>query len=99
MKLQYASADALARLVEDIRSAEEGFLPVQEIEKAPVLFGHRILPMSVGMLSGIVDGHPKLRSGREITTSQVYFIDTELGVARTMSRWYRLDIPAVQRFN
>ena len=90
MKLQYAPADTLARLVEDLRLAETGSLLASDFSDSPILHSHRIIPLSVGILEGVVEGHPKLGTGREITTSQVFFIDTGLGVARTLSRWYRL---------
>jgi hypothetical protein len=97
MKLQYAPADTLSRLVDDIRLAETGSLSSIDFDGAPTLYAYRTIPHSVGVLSGIVEGHPKLRCGREISTSQVFFIDTEQGVARTLSRWYRLDVSAVRR--
>lgn len=50
--------------------------------------------MSVGILEGVVEGHPKLGTGREITTSQTFYLDTELGIARTLNRWYRLGVSA-----
>lgn len=93
MKLQYAPADTLARLVEDLRLAETGSLSASDFSDSPILYSHRIIPLSVGILEGVVEGHPKLGTGREITTSQVYFIDTGLGIARTLSRWYRLGGP------
>ncbi len=98
MKLQYAPSDLLARLVDDLRLAEAGSLASIDFAEAPILFAHRVIPQSVGILSGIVEGHPKLRSGREITTSQVFYLDTEQGVARTLSRWYRLDGTVVRRY-
>lgn len=97
MKLQYAPADTLARLVDDLRLAEAGSLSSLDQSAMPTLYAHSVIPHPVGVLSGIVEGHPKLRSGREITTSQIFFIDTEQGLARTLSRWYRLDLPNPRR--
>jgi hypothetical protein len=94
MKLQYAPVDVLARLVEDLRLAETGSLSVLDLSDSPILYSHQIIPLSVGILKGVVEGHPKLGNGREITTSQVFFIDTDLGLARTLSRWYRLGMSA-----
>lgn len=90
MKLQYAPAYVLARLVDDLRLVETGRLSPSELDGSPRLYDYRIIPSSVGFLTGIVDGHPTLRPGRKITTSQVYFIDSDRGIARTLSRWYRL---------
>lgn len=94
MKLQYAPADTLSRLVEDLRLAETGSLSVSDFPDSPILRSHRIVPLSVGILTGVVEAHPKLGTGREIITSQVFFIDTDLGLARTLSRWYRLGLSA-----
>ena len=44
---------------------------------------------TVPILSGFGAGHPTLRNG-EIHTSQLFFIDPDVGLARTFSRWYRL---------
>lgn len=92
MRIKFAPAEALALLVDDLRLVEAGRFNAIDLRDAPILYNHCILPLSVGMLSGVVEGHPRLGSGRKITTSQVFYIDTEVGVARTMSRWYRLDI-------
>ncbi|WP_349509027.1 DUF6634 family protein [Neorhizobium sp. NCHU2750] len=94
MKLRYAPVEALSRLVDDLRLAEAASLSISDISDSPILHSHRILPMSVGILEGIVEGHPKLGTGRPITTSQVFYLDTELGIARTLSRWYRLGVSA-----
>ena len=40
-------------------------------------------------LGGIVENHPHREDGL-VVTSEVFYIDTELGIARTGSRWYRL---------
>ncbi|MBY3201776.1 DUF6634 family protein [Rhizobium laguerreae] len=94
MKLQYAPIDVLSRLVEDLRLVQTGRPSVPNLDGAPLLYNHRIVSSSVGILAGIVDGHPKLRAGQEITTSQVFYLDSDLGIARTLSRWYRLETPA-----
>ncbi|MFK0382311.1 DUF6634 family protein [Agrobacterium sp. NPDC090273] len=91
MKLQYAPADTISRLAEDLRFVEAGVLLPFDLSEAPIIYNHRIQRLPVGSLEGVVEGHPRLGSGKNITTSQVFFIDTEWGVARTLSRWYRLD--------
>ncbi|WP_417426704.1 DUF6634 family protein [Hoeflea sp.] len=40
-------------------------------------------------LGGIVENHP-LRDDGLVVTSEVFYIDTKLGLARTYNRWYRL---------
>ncbi|MEO3433623.1 DUF6634 family protein [Inquilinus sp. CAU 1745] len=44
-------------------------------------------------LIGVVTGHPRLQDGGWITTSQLVWIDEQRGVARTVSRYYRLGRP------
>ncbi|MEO3432586.1 DUF6634 family protein [Inquilinus sp. CAU 1745] len=44
-------------------------------------------------LIGVVTGHPHLRDGGWITTSQLVWIDETRGIARTVSRYYRLGRP------
>ena len=51
-----------------------------------------LTPSEVLTLRGEVSGHPQLRAG-PIETSQLFFIDQKLGLARTLSRWYRLGAP------
>lgn len=41
-------------------------------------------------LIGTVTGHPRLRDGRPIVTSNVVMLNVDAGLARTVSRWYRL---------
>ncbi|WP_051949289.1 DUF6634 family protein [Methylosinus sp. PW1] len=49
-------------------------------------------------LYGVVSGHPRIREGRLTRTSIVLWLDPEAGIARTVSRWYRLGTPhALQR--
>lgn len=40
-------------------------------------------------LCGIVENHPHREDGL-VVTSEVFYIDRDLGIARTGSRWYRL---------
>lgn len=41
-------------------------------------------------LTGISRGHPLLPDGRLIVSSQLFFLDERLKIARTLSRWYSL---------
>ena len=49
---------------------------------------------TVPCLIGNVTGHPSLGNGAT-ATSELFYIDTERGYARTLSRWYRLGTPIV----
>lgn len=44
-------------------------------------------------LYGRVHGHDRLGEGRMTRTSAVLWLDPEAGLARTVSRWYRLGTP------
>jgi hypothetical protein len=43
-------------------------------------------------ISGVAHDHPKL-GNKTIATSQVFYINTEIGLVRTLNRWYRLGMP------
>lgn len=51
-----------------------------------------LTPSEVFTLRGEVSGHPDLQNG-PIETSQLFFMDQKFGLARTLSRWYRLGVP------
>lgn len=40
-------------------------------------------------LCGLVENHPHREDGL-VVTSEVFYLDTDLGIARTGNRWYRL---------
>ena len=62
-----------------------------EIAAAPLLDGWHRTESYEGatVLVGFVSGHPRLRDGT-ITTSPLVWLDVERGLARTVSRWYRI---------
>ncbi|WP_327421032.1 DUF6634 family protein [Sinorhizobium americanum] len=45
---------------------------------------------SVPCLIGRTLGHPSVGDGRPALSSELFYFDPERGIARTMSRWYRL---------
>lgn len=49
-------------------------------------FGTRPVPCLVGHAFG----HPNIDDGRRAITSEVYYVDPDRRLARTLSRWYRL---------
>lgn len=95
MKLQYAASDVIAQLAKDLVLAETGRFSASDLDGAPLLRNYQVVSAPVGFLTGIVEGHPSLRSGQEIKTSQVFFFDSDRGLARTLNRWYRLQ-PSVR---
>jgi hypothetical protein len=94
MKFVYTSADVAQRLSTDLRLIESGSLTIESLVTAPVLEAHQMYSRRTASLSGYVFGHPSLSDGREIMTSQLIYMDTEIGIARTINRWYRLGHPA-----
>lgn len=93
MKFVYTSADVAQRLSADLRLIEAGSLTMESLDTAPLLEAHQMYSRPTASLSGYVFGHPSLSDGREIMTSQLIYMDTEIGIARTINRWYRLGHP------
>ncbi|ANK77431.1 hypothetical protein FA04_32905 (plasmid) [Ensifer adhaerens] len=89
----FTDADTLARLAHDIRQASsEKFTPTL-LANAPILDEFALVYSSALGLSGIVSGHPRISDGHRCVTTQVFYLDVEQGVARTVNRWYRLGRP------
>lgn len=87
---QWIDSRATERLLEDIRRANAGEIKMDAIANAPVLDNYRAVLGRAYALSGVVCGHPRLEDGKEIVTSQLFFLDPDRGIARTMNNWYRL---------
>jgi len=86
--------DRLRDLADDIESVAAGLGPsAADIAEAPILdaWEYGIIPVRV--LRGRVSGHPDIADGRPARTSEVYLTD-RMTWARTLSRWYRLGVPA-----
>lgn len=65
--------------------------PPEAVRAAAPRISHWMLVLrgEVPVLRGQAPAHPLLQ-GDDIVTSRLLFIDTDRGVARTISRWYRL---------
>jgi len=87
-----AIAAKLRALAGDLEALAAGHPPdVAALDAAPVLDWWRFATRSAVCLVGERSGHPVLHGdGRMTVTSDVYLVDREAGVARTLSRWYRL---------
>jgi len=48
--------------------------------------GKRVVPCLVGRALG----HPSITDGKAAFSSELFYFDPDRGIARTMSRWYRL---------
>lgn len=94
MKFTYLSAEDAQRLSADLRAVEAGSVGTLALHIAPILEAHQMYSRRTACLSGYVFGHPSQGDGREIMTSQLMYMDTEAGIARTVNRWYRLGHPA-----
>lgn len=84
------TARRIHRLSDDFRAIEELRGPtLEEFLGAPVLedwsIGTRIEPALIGR----VTGHPDRPDG-PVVTSGLFYLDDRIGLARTLSRWYRL---------
>lgn len=85
------NAQKFQDLAEDFRLAARG-QSLDLSEPMPVLLDWKVSAHLAPHLIGHAVGHPVL-GNRHITTSQLFFLDMEVGLARTLSRWYRLGAP------
>lgn len=91
MTFRFDNPATARRLLDDLTRLEDGTLDVSSVlADAPTLSGHKLVLGWAHALCGVVHGHPRLQDGREIVTSQLFYFDPQLGLARTMNRWYRL---------
>lgn len=84
----------LTELQRDIARIDEGWHPSErDLADAPILeqwsLGMRMQPC----LTGVIYGHPKLRSGGHSITSPLHLFAPHHGYARTLNRFYRLTSP------
>lgn len=81
----------LARLKDDILKLREAGRPSEEcVHQWPLLadwsYGSRPAPCLVGT----VEGHPLIRNGTRVHTSELVLLDPALRWARTWTKFYRL---------
>lgn len=81
------------QLLDDLHRYAEGLLGDDALADAPLLQSYKFVVGPAYALGGIVSGHPRIADGREIVSSQLFFLDPERSVARTRNRWYRLGLP------
>jgi hypothetical protein len=82
-------------LADDLDKIRRGIGPsVSDLAAAPLLVDWRGVLSPLGLcLAGFVAGHPIL-GNRHIQTSQIWAADDEGHWIRTLSRYYRLGVPA-----
>ncbi|WP_348647031.1 DUF6634 family protein [Rhizobium leguminosarum] len=90
MIYRWLDGATVVRLLHDLRRVESGELGDFQTGEAPMLGNYRAVIGQAFALKGIVSGHPRLGDGKEIVTSQLFYLNSEIGIARTMNRWYRL---------
>lgn len=85
----------LRRLADDLDRIASGTAPTaSELKAAPLLVDwHLVLFLSGLSLAGFAAGHPLL-GARKIVTSPLWVLAPDLTWARTLSRFYRLGLPA-----
>lgn len=94
MTFVFDNPDIMRRVLRDLEHLEAGALDTAEILAiAPVLEDHRLVFGWCHAMKGIVTGHPSLADGDEVVTSQLIYMNPDIGLARTLSRWYRLGAP------
>jgi len=86
----WIDSQAIEGLLEDLCRANAGEIEMDALADAPRLDCYRAVLGHAYALKGIVTGHPRLQDGKEITTSQLFYLDPDRGIARTMNNWYRL---------
>ncbi len=91
MTFRFDCPATVLRLFDDLRKLDDGTLDVASVlAHAPEISDYKLVLGWSHALSGVVHGHPRLQGGNKIITSQLFYLDPQLGLARTMSRWYRL---------
>jgi hypothetical protein len=89
----FVDADTLARLTSDIRKAGSDHFDPSMLANAPFLDEYALVRQPALSLTGIVTGHPRIPDGHRCLSTQIFYLDIERGVARTINRWYRLGRP------
>lgn len=85
----------LRRLAADLDRIAAGKAPTAaDLKHAPLLVDWRMVLCWTGLcLTGFAAGHPLLGS-KQVVTTHLWALDPELRWARTLSRFYRLGVPA-----
>ncbi|MCV9960341.1 hypothetical protein OIU34_00375 [Pararhizobium sp. BT-229] len=77
----------LRRLADDLDHVEQ---LGEELRQDVAINTWSLAKRAVPCLIGRPIGHPSVADGKPLFSSELFYIDPELGIARTMSRWYRL---------
>lgn len=74
--------------------SEAEMVAAPRLSEWKVVIIQNLFQVRLMILKGVVEGHPRLGSGEQISTSPLLWIDKDRRVARTMSRVYALGNPA-----
>ena len=91
-KLLSSDIAKIQGLLDDLKSLRAGNYPSNDtLSKAPFLNDYRVIKREIAALSGDVTGHPIISGTNEpMLSSPLFVVLTDIGAARTLSRWYRL---------
>jgi hypothetical protein len=87
-------SERLRDLADDLERLEDGDPTPEELDEAPSMRGWTFQAGRTRVIAGYVFDHPTIPSGRAALTSDVYATDGKTW-ARTLSRLYRLQTPAI----
>ncbi|TAX97712.1 hypothetical protein ELH94_14895 [Rhizobium leguminosarum] len=91
---RHALLTRLQSLVADLSAPD-----FPQLSSIPVMIdSYKVSRREVPCLLGTAFGHPKILDGHASISSELFYFDPERGIARTMSRWYRLGTPANPQF-
>lgn len=79
-------AASLRSLADDLESIPDDVEALLAVSINSWTLAQRPVPC----LMGRTLGHPSIGNGRPALSSELFYLDSERGIARTMSRWYRL---------
>ena len=79
--------ERLRHLADDLEYIDRG---MSVISPAVILQEWFLMKRAVPCLVGRTVGHPMIPDRHPACTSELYYFDPDRGVARTLSRWYRL---------
>lgn len=76
----------LRRLADDLAEINQCVAQTPDAAINSWTLGKRVVPCLIGRPMG----HPVISDGRSAFSSELFYLDPHRGIARTMSRWYRL---------
>lgn len=94
MWFSFLSAGVAQKLFPDLRLVETGAQRPLALDSARIPQECLMYPHTTASPLGYAFGHPTLDDYRQIMSSQLIYVDSEVGIARTVHRWYPPGHPA-----